>query len=117
MVPYCICLYDGTNKYSFYLSDYKSSDDMILSALKVLFTNYTNKKGDTVFKYNGYLVFAHNFSRFDSIFILKILVKYAKEKGYVVDILKRDSDFINISIRLGNRNQINLSPRPILGSR
>ena len=48
------------------------------------------------YKYDKYLVFAHNFSRFDGMFVLKSLFKYVKDNGFAIDILKRDSDFINI---------------------
>lgn len=51
------------------------------------------------YKYDKYLVFAHNFSRFDGMFVLKSLFKYVKDNGFAIDILKRDSDFINISIK------------------
>ena len=107
MMPYCICVYDGIKKYSFYLTDYNSSEDMILSAIKLLFTSYTNKKGDVIYKYNNYIVFAHNFSRFDSIFILSVLVKFVTNEVYTINILKRNSDFINISIKLDKTFQIN----------
>lgn len=56
MIPYCICFYDGFNRLSFYLSDFKNGDEMILEALRSILTNV---------KYNGYIVYAHNFSKFD----------------------------------------------------
>ena len=40
MLVYCICIYDGKNKYSYYLSNFNSSEDMITSFLKLLVTNY-----------------------------------------------------------------------------
>ena len=103
MIPYCICLFDGKLKYSFYLTDYKSSEDMIKAFINLLFTKtitVVDKVKVFDYKYNGYLVYAQNFSRFDSIFILKLLIKHAYSNGFTVDILKRDSDFINISIKI-----------------
>lgn len=97
MIPYCICLFDGKLIHSFYLSDYNSSEDMVKAFINLLFTRYTatahrvvKRKVGVVeginYKYNGYLVYVHNFSRFDSIFMLKVLIKYASEKGYTIDI-------------------------------
>lgn len=131
MLPYCICLYDGENKYSFYLSDYaapagRDADHMIVEAIKVLFTKLDNGQ----FKYNDYIVYAHNFSKFDGVFILRNLIKYvqaldlsifdstitaeekakAKKNNTEVDegklkfkIIKRDNDFINIGVNVTNR--------------
>ena len=78
MVPYCICLFDGRKSYSFYLSKYNSTEEMILDAIKLLFSNYKSSKDEnvTIYNYDGYIVYAHNFSRFDSVFILKLLVIY-----------------------------------------
>lgn len=35
-IPYTISWYDGENIYSYYLTDYKSSEDMIINALRDL---------------------------------------------------------------------------------
>lgn len=110
MVPYCICIFDGKLKYSFYLTDYKSIEAMIIAAIKVFFIKYKMSiKGKTVekYKYNQYLIFAHNSSKFDMIFIFKYLAKYAIKNGYNIDIIKRNNDFINISISFGKEFQIN----------
>lgn len=89
MIPYCICFYDGLNKYSFYLSDFNNSDEMITKALRSILTNK---------KYDNHIIFAHNFSKFDGIFILKCLVLLTKELNLKMSIVKRDSDFININV-------------------
>ena len=89
MIPYCICIFDGNNKYSYYLSDFKDSSVMIQSALRIILSK----------KYNGYIIYAHNFSKFDGIFILKILTKLATTLKLNIDIIKRDNDFINIIIK------------------
>ena len=97
MVPYCICVFDGRNKFSFYLSDHKTVGAMLLAAIKLIFT----KKGD-FYKYDGYIVYAHNFSKFDSIFLLKFLSMYSDNHKYTLDMIRsprwRESDFIEISI-------------------
>ena len=89
MSPYCICFYDGFHKYSFYLSEFNDSNEMIKKALRSILTNK---------KYNNSLVFAHSFSKFDNTFILKNLVLIAIELNLKISIIKRDSEFINISV-------------------
>ena len=99
----CICMFERSNKFTFYLTDYLSTEDMVKAFIDKLFTNTITIEEDGTevvrYKYDGYLIFAHNFSRFDSIFIFKLLVKYVFENGYTIEVLKRDSDFINISIK------------------
>ena len=63
MTPYTVSIYDGRDKFSFYLSDYSSSDNMLVTAINSLLRK----------KYNQYKVYIHNFSNFDSIFMLKVL--------------------------------------------
>jgi hypothetical protein len=65
LVPYCISIYDGKSINSFFITDYKDSKDLILTALKSILTR----------KYNGFNVYIHNMAKFDIIFLLKHLVK------------------------------------------
>jgi DNA polymerase type B, organellar and viral len=65
LVPFCISIYDGKNVTSFYLTDYKNVDDMVLSALRSIMIR----------KYNGYNVYMHNMAKFDIIFLFKYLLK------------------------------------------
>jgi hypothetical protein len=64
-IPYCICIYDGKENKSFYLDDFISPEDMLIAAIKSI----------SIRKYKGYNIYAHNFSNFDGIFLLKILNK------------------------------------------
>jgi hypothetical protein len=66
-IPYCICIYDGkVNKsFKFYLDDFNYSEEMLIAAIKTI----------CIRKYKGYNIYAHNFSSFDGIFLLKILNK------------------------------------------
>lgn len=89
MIPYCICFYDGYEKYSFYITDFKDSGEMITKALRSILLNPN---------YSDHIVFAHNFSKFDGVFILKALILLAKELNLKINIIQKDSDFINISI-------------------
>lgn len=89
MIPYCICFFDGLKRFSFYITEFTNSEEMITKALRsILMNDY----------YTNHVVFAHNFSKFDAIFILKPLIKLATELGLKINIIKRDSDFININI-------------------
>jgi hypothetical protein len=62
-VPYVICIFDGENKYSYSLLDYKNSDVMLVTAIKNIMCK----------KYDNYKVYIHNMSGFDGIFLLKLL--------------------------------------------
>ena len=66
---------------------------MLLAAIKLIFT----KKGD-VYIYDDYIVYAHNFSKFDSIFLLKLLSIYSDRNKYTLDLIKRDSDIIEVTV-------------------
>lgn len=62
-VPYCISWYDGHKEFSYFLSNYANSVDMI----KFCFTDIMIKK------YDNYKIYIHNMAGFDAIFLLKIL--------------------------------------------
>jgi hypothetical protein len=61
--PYAISWFDGEKCFSYYLTDFKDSDSMIIQAIKDLMVN----------KYDNYKVYIHNLARFDGIFLLRIL--------------------------------------------
>lgn len=63
LVPYLISFYDGEMSWSYSLTNFKSHDEMLKTGIQSLMKR----------KYNGYSVYAHNFSNFDGIFILRIL--------------------------------------------
>jgi hypothetical protein len=35
-IPYCICIYDGYNIYKYYLDEFNSSEDMLITAIKAI---------------------------------------------------------------------------------
>lgn len=82
------CIYDGENKLSFYLSDYNSSDDMLRYCINYLM----------ITKYNGYKVYIHNLSRFDGIFLIKILATMNNSK--LIPIIK-DDKMIALTLKFG----------------
>lgn len=104
MLPYCIGLFDGKKKKSYYLTDFKNSGEMITTFLKDLLTNV---------KYHNSIVYAHNLSKFDGIFILKYLYQVAISLRFKVNIIKRESDIINI-VLLSEANDFTITFRDSL---
>jgi DNA polymerase type B, organellar and viral len=64
MIPYVISIYDGNKLFSYYLTDFENSDIMLITAIKNIMIK----------EYDNYKVYIHNMSRFDAIFLIKILV-------------------------------------------
>lgn len=68
--PYCVSIYlkdqNGLEIVrSYYLKYYSSPDQMLLAALSGLLDN----------QFNGYIVYLHNFSNFEGIFLLRVLTQ------------------------------------------
>ena len=87
--PYCISLYDGKKAWSFYLSDFNSVDDMLTAAIKSLMRN----------KYNNHSVYAHNLSKFDGIYLLRVLAQLGLKKPII-----KDGNMIALPINWNLRN-------------
>jgi hypothetical protein len=68
LIPYIISFFDGTKAWSYNLNNFKSSDDMLLEGIKSLMIR----------SYNGFSVYAHNLSKFDGIFLIRILAQLGK---------------------------------------
>jgi hypothetical protein len=67
LIPFTVCFYDGHKcggkpATSFYLTDYKNSEEMLLDVIESLLKR----------KYNGYNVYCHNLSSFDGIFLFRL---------------------------------------------
>jgi DNA polymerase type B, organellar and viral len=86
LIPYCISIYDGKETYSYFISDYKDSKELILTALRSIMIR----------KYNGYNIYIHNMAKFDIIFLLKHLVKL----GDVTPII-HNGRIISINLNFG----------------
>jgi len=86
----CLSIFDGINLYSFYLIDYKSVEEMIKIAFKLLIKR----------KYYNYHVYFHNFSYFDGVFLLKILATLGKIK-----LIIRDNRIISIRFKFKEDNK------------
>lgn len=82
MQPYCVSIYDGKILTSFYLSNFKNSDDLLKNAVSFLMKR----------EYHQYKVYLHNFSYFDGVFLLKILselsnnIKPIIRDGRIIDL-------------------------------
>ena len=98
-IPYSICYFDGKNKYSYYVTDFIDHNDMlknvILSILKP--------------KYSGYIIYVHNLSNFDGIFLINTLAEisdlYSKKEASIKILpVLRSGNFINIKVNYGKYN-------------
>lgn len=69
-----IAVYDGQDYKTWYIADYVGSDPMIQDCIRWLL----NSK-----KYNHHVIYVHNLSGFDGIFLLKNLAQY-KDKVSLV---------------------------------
>lgn len=88
---YCVSTYDGSIKTSYYLNDYKNTNDLLNKMFRNLFVKANN----------GKYIYIHNSSEFDLIFILKHLVQL----NYVeVNPVMRDGKFINLEIKYSAKN-------------
>nr|QWO71395.1 DNA polymerase [Termitomyces sp. K1Ag] len=83
MTPYSISICDGEDTTSFYLSDFKTANEMLKSAIISIMKP----------KYHDYKVFIHNFSYFDGIFLLRILSELT---DIVIKPIIRDGRIINL---------------------
>lgn len=84
LTPVSISIFDGIKYLTFFITDYKNVDIMLTNALNSLL-----KK-----EYDGYHVYLHNLSKFDGVFLLKIISNISKN----IKILIRDNDIISITI-------------------
>jgi hypothetical protein len=80
------CIYDGNTCKSFYLTDFENSDELLKESLTYLLQR----------KYNGFRVYIHNFSKFDAVFILRIMAKM--NNCEIKRCLKRESKIIDIKL-------------------
>jgi hypothetical protein len=87
--PYCISIYDGENLKTFYITDYKNDEELLIkTSIKFLLRE----------KYNKFKVYLHNFSHFDSAFFINALSDLS---DYDLKPLIRDDDIINFKYEFG----------------
>jgi len=90
-IPYACGFYDGKNKFLYYLTEFKSHDDMISQCLQDMIKP----------KYHNYTVYAHNLGNFDISFILKILINKYK----VTNLLPRNNSLISFNVTCNIKNK------------
>lgn len=88
MSPYCVSMFDGIIKKSFYLSENGDPDLMLKESIY-----YIMRK-----KYDQHKVFFHNFSHFDGIFLLRILSDLSDNIKPII----RDGRIIDLSFSFGS---------------
>lgn len=82
MSPYCISVFDGVIKKSFYLSGYSDPESMLKEAIFFLMRK----------KYHQFKVYIHNFSHFDGVFLIGVLsslsnnIKPIIKDGRIIDL-------------------------------
>lgn len=92
MSVYCCSIYDGSELNNFYLTDYKNDEELLIIAIKSLFKR----------KYKGLNVYLHNFSNFDSVFLLSTLSKLSLR---IIPIIN-DNNFINLTVAFSEKYNI-----------
>lgn len=86
---YLMCVYDGETAKSYFVKDYQDSiDDMITHAMSDLIKS----------KYNNRIVYLHNFSNFDGIFLLKY---FHRIKNSEINVLDHQGKLIEVSVKIG----------------
>lgn len=85
---YCICIFDGKETKSFYLTDYFNIDSLIKDLLRTIFSK----------KYSGKHIYIHNSSEFDMIFLYKYIVNYGSCQ--IKPVIK-DGKFISLDVWFG----------------
>lgn len=94
MIPYACGWYDGENSYLYYLSDFKSSKEMLMKSISDIM----------IPKYNRYSVYMHNMQNFDGVLLFKYLLK-----EYNVKPMLKDNRLIAIKLRTLNKPYIRIT--------
>ena len=98
----------GENPEVFYIDNFSNSNELVIKCFDYMLQP----------KYDKYIFYCHNFSGYDSIFILKILKEANINKGYEYYNLKplyRDGDMLKLDImirrEISNRSQVKTGVR------
>lgn len=84
-VACAISFFDGKNSNSYYITDYKNSETMLINCIKELMIK----------KYDNWKVYIHNLSGFDANFLLKILSDLGEIKPII-----HDNKIISITFKM-----------------
>jgi DNA polymerase type B, organellar and viral len=91
--PYCVSIFDGNEIKSFYLLDFNDCESMLKESIE-----YIMKQ-----KYHKHIVYLHNFSYFDSVFLINILSDLSDK---IVPII-RDGKIIDFKFYYKNNYYLN----------
>jgi len=97
MRSYCVSIYDGKTHKSFYLTDYiKQNEELILAEKNMLKDSivYLMKR-----KYHNHRIYLHNFSKFDSIYLLGIMTDLSDN---IIPVI-RDGKIIDLKFRFAKK--------------
>lgn len=94
MSPVCISIYDGIHVSSFYLSNFENSDKMLIAAIESILKP----------SYKDNVVYLHNFSYFDAVFLIKILSSFNAKISPII----RDNCIIDFKFKYSNNKFITL---------
>lgn len=83
-IPYAYGFYDGKTSFVYYKTDFNNFDEMLLKCINDMMKPI----------YKGSVVYGHNFTKFDSTFLLKLLYNNFKVKN-----ISKDNDLIYIKIK------------------
>jgi len=86
ILPYALCYFDGNKSFNFYLSDYNNEQDMLKTAVLSLFQK----------KYHNYIIYVHNLSFFDGIFLIKV---FTQIENLNIRPLMKDGKMFNIELK------------------
>lgn len=88
---YCISVFDGEEAKTYFISDYKDSDEMLNRCLDKLFIR----------KNKGKKIYLHNFSNFDSLFLINVLhkrsernLKPTRRDGKLIELKFYQKDYV-----------------------
>lgn len=82
LIPYAVSIYDGSSFKSFYRTEYEDSDKMLEASVIYLMKR----------SYNLHRVYLHNFSKFDGIFLVRVLSRLSNN----IDPIIRDGRIIDL---------------------
>ncbi len=92
MSSYCVSIYDGKTTKSFYLSDYSgdtAENDMLKASIL-----YIMKR-----KYHNHRVYLHNFSKFDAVFLLRVMTDLCEH----IKPTLRNGQFLNLKLTFAKK--------------
>lgn len=93
MEAVCLSFYDGKKVFSFFVTDYRNSLEMLSVSISSLLIN----------SYKDHTIYVHNFSEFDSVFLMKLL---AKIKNTNLKVMRNNDKWISTTLTWGNNHKI-----------